>query len=345
MRSLLLSRRLVFWLILLAYQWGNEVHGRGFLIRGVSACTKSDISSFKQGTSIGFLVACRDDCVISGQHFNGEDTYALAMRGNQKTFIIETELASGKPFEHSDTRRFKSVIEGRELLEDTFQARLDAAERPSFRYLSLPVTLSSRWLGIQAEQIDQSIKNGAREFSTETGRLSIFDGNEISRIEFRQSADDRYTARENLLLKNYRHPPFGSGLREVRHTYVFSPPRKSGSFSPFQCEARTTFDDGDSIAHVTLQIEVEQFEGPEAANEYIDTFLARLPAGMPVVSSSNVSTVLDKGIQKMAVDYESVEAARLARFLNEGTTNRWLVFFVILGFIAAVGLFAWRRPK
>jgi hypothetical protein len=345
MNALRESRSLVLWLLLLPCQCGSAIGSQGFLIRGVLKCTESGLASCVPGSTVGFFVACRDDCVISGQHYKGEDIYSLAMAGNSRVFVIETDLVSGDPLVNSNVRRYKSVIEVREPIEDTFQSRLDAAEKSSFSHFSLPVFLSSRPWGIQPGQIEQAMRDGATDLSTSAGRLSITGTNEISRLDFFQSADDRFDVRADMSVKNWRYPPFKSGLREVRHTYGLSPPRRLNVFAPFHCDARSTFDDGEKTTVVAFQIEVEQYEGIKAAGRYIDAFLERLPAGIPVVSRSEISTVLDRGVQKTAVDYESIKAAREARFFKGSPSIGWLSSFALVGIIAAFAVFLWRRNR
>ncbi len=335
--------------VLFGLLWGwhlnSAMGGQGFLIRGVSQCTESNLASSVPGSAVGFLVACRDDCLVSAQLYKNEEVYSLAKSGNHRVIVIESDLLAGKPFDPSSSRRFHEAIETQQELVDSFESRLDAAELPSFRYLALPVLLSSRWLGIRRDVMESALVDDKSELVTAAGRLVATGIGGIESMEFVQSATDRVNASGELLLKDIAFAPFESGLQEIRHTFSFAPKRQANVLGPFYCKASTSFVNEKQSWRVAFHIDVEEVAGRDAASRFIDAFLKKLPDGISVVSRSEVKTVLHDGTQKIAIDYDSLAASKRATFSIGRTLGGWLYPMLLMLIAGIAGIVLWRRRK
>lgn len=312
----------------------------GFL-RGSSKAVIHQIDGKREIVLKDFVFACDRDCCLTGTFHDSIEEFVLANKGNNVGVSIKLDKRKDKVLELDGEWSVQYMVEQRNLkLNDTFESRYQATGFMSNQSIALPVYLSWHTVGISKDVFLDAQRGVNYRGTNELGSLEILGTNGIEKIVLRKSSSDLHSPGWLPLSKisNSRIP---NGLQSIVQEYSFTPERRFGDYEPFRCVGTIVETHPDNRTRKTeIEIQVTERADARAARKFINAFLAKVPNTERIISNSEITTVLDGGKQKVALDRD-VERVDEAQFANGSPS--FYYYAIVLFFLVIFGLIGYLR--
>ena len=313
----------------------------GFL-RGSSKTVFQDIDGKRETWLMNFVFACDRDCCLTGTYLDSIEEFILANKGNDIGISIRLDKRrDDEELKLEGKWSVQHLLEQRNLkLDDTFESRYQAAEFMSNMSIALPVYLSWQTVGISKDVFLDALRGVNYRGTNELGSLEILGTYGIGKIVLRKSGLDLHS-RGWLPLSKISIPGIPNGLKSKVEEYSFTPERRFGDYEPFRCVGTIVETHPDNRTRKTeIEIQVTERADARAARKFINAFLAKVPNTERIISNSEITTVLDGGKQKVALDRD-VERVDEAQFSN-GSPSLYY-YAIVLFFLVIFGLIGYLR--
>jgi hypothetical protein len=339
---------------ILAIGTANAANGEEGFIRGSQRQVVHGLDGKTETRQLDFVFACDQECCLTGTNLSRPDLptfkpiewFLLANKGNEFGIQITVDRRQGDVLSIDGKWSAKSLQELRRLsLDGSFESRYQLVDYGLNHLIALPVYLSWKQVGVPRDTMLAALRGSNYRGTNELGSLEILGSEGISKISIKRSPNDLIMPGD-VRLAELSDENFPKGLQSIEEEYSFSPERRLGNYETFRCSGTKieTAPDGRSRKTET-EIQVTEHADARAARKFIDAFLAKLPNDQRIITDAgvDVATVLDRGIQKIAVDRD-VERMTETRFKNNGPSFYYyggiLVLMAILGL---VGYLRWAR--
>jgi|688.fasta_scaffold06766_2 hypothetical protein len=313
----------------------------GFL-RGSSKTVFQDFDGKRESRLMNFVFACDRDCCLTGTYDDSKEEYILANKGNSVGISIRLDKRRvDEALKLEGKWSVRHLLQQRNLkLDDTFDSRYQATEFMSNMPISLPVYLSWHRVGVSKDVFLDALRGVNYRGTNELGSLEILGTNGIEKIVLRKSGSDLHSPGW-VPLSKISMPGIPNGLKSTVEEYSFTPERVFGEHEPFRCVGTIVETDPENRSRKTeIEIQVTEYADVRAARSFINAFLAKVPNTKQIISSSEITTVLDGGKQKVALDRD-VERVDEAQFSNGSPS--FYYFAIVLFFLVVFGLIGYLR--
>jgi hypothetical protein len=321
-------------------------------IRGSCKFMVNEINGQREKRQLDFVLACDQDCCLAGaylrtlQPLSSEpyfEKFALANKGNEHEIEITVDRKNGSPLTTGGNWSAKYIMEVTRLkLEDSFESRYKVAMMGASSLISLPVYLSWDEVGITRDAMTSALQGRNFRGTNDLGSLEITGLQGIGQIRLRKSASSIHSLGW-VSLSKVSTPLFPNGLKSIEKEYSFTPERKSGERELFRCVGKVTETAPDGKSRITdMDIQLTENSDGKKAREFIDAVLRKLPEKQRIISNSNLTTVMAKGVQRVVVDRD-VEGVAINRFRNLRPLMYYGVILFTLIASGLVGYLIWSK--
>jgi len=327
---------MMVFLVVAVFSSGLYASGYYRLLVGRITCIGSDKQEFWPLETTHFLIACDERTTIAGWCADGQEveSFLLANTGNSKVISVEAERQEGEaPLSMSQGWRVRFFVEqGRMPLMETFESRYSVVNSASISRITIPIGLYWEQMGIERMAVERAWSGQSIVEDSGLGLIEIDADDGIRSIRLSKMEDDFYSAKGKAL-KDFKISFFPEGLKSISESYVFSPARVVDKFAPFACGMQVKFVDANGRRFgAQYQIDVTRHEDERSARRFIDNFLSRLPTTIAIISNSNLTTVLEDGEQKKAIDLDVQDFEDLEFEEGNGLSH----YLVLLGGITII---------
>ena len=311
----------------------------GFMA-GTYRCMKSDIPEVWKVREMPFVFACDNTTCLLGSVIPDDkkrEVFLLATKGNHLVISAEVLREAGRTLELEGDWTVNHLVEQtREELDDSFESRYRVTQMAKFQKYSLPILLSWETVGVSREEMRQALDGKGLSVENQFGTLEISGNRGIGRIRNLRASADLFGP-DGKSVSDVKSDRFSKGLRSIDQIFTFIPERMSSAYEPFLCRGEIECKDESGRSYqAVIEIDVTKQGSPKEARRFIDAFIAKLPNDKAIISRSEVTTVLDKGKQKVAVDLD-VARAEPAKFSNQSSFGYYALVglgLIVVGFLA-----------
>jgi len=328
-----------FALVCILFTLNRVVADEGF-IKGTYRFVKSDLPELWPLVELPFVMACdHRSCLIGRENHNEKngELFMWANEGNAVAISAEVLRSSGVALDVDGNWEVSQYVEQKHLtLDESFESRYRLANLASNTDFSLPAFLTWQRIGVTRETMQDALKGKSYSVRNELGMVEISGSTGIGRIRIAKESQDLFSP-VSVTLSEVKFGAFANGIKSIKEEYAFTPERRFGVYEPFQCNGTIEYKAvGGRTYRAELVLDVTKQGSPEEARRFIDAFIAKLPNDKAIISRSEVTTVLDKGKQKVAVDLD-VARAEPAKFSNQSSFGYYALVglgLIVVGFLA-----------
>lgn len=324
----------------------NYARGDEGLIVGRYRCLKSDLPDLWKVREMPFLLACDANACLVGwvnSQDRNRESYLLANKGNDLVVSIEVLRQSGANlFVEGDWTVRQFVEQVHMKLDKSFESRYGITGNAEFMNFALPIFLNWSSVGLARDVFLDALNGKSYDANNSLGEIEISGVSGIGFIRSFKDATDLFEPTGKTLTET-KFQPFSDGLKSISRRFTFSPERIAGDYKPFTCRGTIDYTTPSGRTYgIEVEVDVTLQGDATEARRYVDRFIGKLPSDKAIVSRSEITTVLDQGKQKVAVDLD-VTRGEKARFSNQSNLGYYLVVGIGLLAVSFWAFLRWTK--